>query len=184
MTKPVLTQETVRELLDYDPLTGIFIWKERDPKWFKAGIRNPCKIWNSHYSGNLAGTINSHGYWMVGIKNVKYLAHRLAWLHVHGENPKELDHINQNPLDNRIKNLRVVTHLENGKNQVLRKNNTSGVMGVYWRKDINKWAAQLVIERKVTPLGTYTNMAEAILGEKAWLPPQPRSQGCHDPVEN
>lgn len=112
----MVTQAKVRDVLDYDPDTGIFRWRH-------AGA--------SRKAGAIAGNIMHDGrYIRIGIGGKSYLAHRLAWLYVHGQWPTEIDHINWNGLDNRMVNLRSVTRKQNGLNRGLNKNNTSGAKGV------------------------------------------------------
>jgi len=73
-----------------------------------------------------------------------------------------IDHINGIKDDNRINNLRDVTRSQNHQNRKLAKHNTSGVIGVYWRSDTNKWAAQINSNNKRLVLGCYTNKQDAI----------------------
>jgi hypothetical protein len=121
-----LTAEALRELLDYNPLTGIFIHRKLRP-----GI----------YVGDLCGWRDDLGYIHIRIGVGKlYLAHRLAWLYVHGEWPKsELDHVNGDPSDNRIANLREAEHSQNMWNMVAPKHNTSGRKGVSWDNSRKQW---------------------------------------------
>lgn len=132
-----LTQEIVRELIDYDASTGIPIWKERGVKWFKDGKgrytkeRNQ-KVWNSKFAGTEAlgapkDSGHKHGY----IFSKKYPQHVIIWFWWYGIWPEEIDHENGCPWDNKISNLRNVTHQENCKNQPKRSNNSSGFMGVH-----------------------------------------------------
>ena len=101
-----MTQEYLKSLLDYNPETGKFIWK--------VSKNNRVK------SGSEAGTIQSSGHRSILIDKKDYLAHRLAWLWYYGRWPEDqIDHINHNPDDNRIENLREVSNQENGKNQSL-----------------------------------------------------------------
>ena len=87
-----LTAERLRQLLDYSPETGLFYWR------VKRG---------SVAAGTEAGTWHGNGYRKIHIDGVPHLAHRLAWLYVHGEHPTgEIDHRNGNPADNRISKLR------------------------------------------------------------------------------
>jgi hypothetical protein len=97
-----LTQSRLKELLIYDPDTGIF------------RRRIACGI---AVAGSTPGNINAMGYLDISIGCKRYYAHRLAWLYVYGEWPSlEIDHINCDRLDNRISNLRDVTHHQNMNN--------------------------------------------------------------------
>lgn len=73
----------------------------------------------------------------------------------------EVDHINNNPLDNRRKNLRLCKHSENMGNQVIRKNNTTGFKGVHWYKSRRRWMAHITIEGKFKNLGYFKDITEA-----------------------
>ena len=155
-----LTQKQVKLFLKYNSRTGVFVWKERARKHF------PCiwsyKVWNGRYSGKEAGAMTSDGYRRISINDVRYKAHRLAFLYARGYMPDNVLHEDQNKLNNRIRNLRDDTHKENCRNQVIRKNNTSGATGVYWRKDIEKWASQIMVDGRCIPLGTYKIKADAV----------------------
>ena len=125
----MITQKELKELLHYDPGTGVFVWKN-------------IITANQKKNGDVAGGYDDKGYIKIRINYKHYLAHRLAWLYVYGEWPsKHLDHINRNPSDNRISNLREATHLENNKNASKRKDNTSGYKGVNWHARNKKWIA-------------------------------------------
>lgn len=163
--KKELSQKLVKRFLKYNQRTGIFIWKARARKYFNCD--RSWNRWNNRYAGEKAGSMTSDGYQGISIENVRYKAHRLAFLYVHGYMPKEVLHEDQNPLNNTINNLRDGSHKDNCRNQVKRKNNTSGVTGVYWRKDINKWAAQIMVDGRCIPLGTYTNKAHAVKARKS-----------------
>jgi hypothetical protein len=137
----------VRELFDYDPATGDLIWKIKPAK----------KI----IVGSVVGCIN-HGYKQVKFDNKIYRLHRVIWLWHYGEWPEnEIDHINRIPLDNRIENLRVVTHLENSQNHSIHKDNTSGHTGIDWHKQRHKWQARIRINKKRISLGCYEHFEDA-----------------------
>jgi hypothetical protein len=137
-----LTAERLRYLLAYDSLTGDFTWLR------------PTS--NRVYAGRKAGRLDSHGYVVCGIDGVSYYGHRLAWLHTYGTLPsKSLDHINGNPADNRIVNLREATHAENYQNLGLRKTNTSGFSNVSWSKPHKKWASYIMRDGKKRHLGLF-----------------------------
>lgn len=84
--------------------------------------------------------------------------------------PKDMvvDHINRNPLDNRRINLRVCTMEENNRNLSLRKNNTSGTMGVYYKPDKKNrpWVAQKYYKGAWLPIKLFKTKEEAIAHRK------------------
>lgn len=127
-----LTQEFVRSILDYDPETGIFTWRERPYL--------PQK-WNSRYAGKIAGNITRYGYVRIQIgKGLHYPAHVLAWLHVFGEwLPDGLDHRQGVRGDNRIKELRRADNSDNACNKAMQRNNKSGFVGVHFVQQAGKW---------------------------------------------
>ena len=160
-----LTAEIARELLTYNPNTGKLFWKERSAKYFK-NFKMSRKSWNTQWAGKEALTaITRRKSGQIGrldgrVLNKKYLAHRIAWLIYYGEWPKnEIDHINQDPTDNRIENLRDVTHAENHKNRTLQKNNTTGYVGV--SKHHGKYRARIRINSIEKNLGDYDTVEEA-----------------------
>ena len=121
-----INQEQLKELLHYDPETGVFKWK--DTFGWKAK------------QGTIAGGINGSGYIYIRLKRKKYRAHRLAWLYTYGKFPEDqIDHINRDKTDNRLVNLRAVSGKENSRNQFIPTNNTSGHIGVSWHTKNNRW---------------------------------------------
>lgn len=126
----MLTADRVRKLFDYDPQFGILIWRERPRSDFKTN--RSFNTFNTLRAGKLAGNIDClDGYRKIGIDGRLYRAHRLVWLHVYGAWPTgEIDHINQDKADNRVENLRAVDRQTNARNVPLRKDNTSGHVGI------------------------------------------------------
>lgn len=167
-----VSPEVLRELLRYEPDTGKLFWLERDVDWFTDG-KHPAErranIWNARYAGKEAFTAcNSEGYRFGKVLNDPYKSHRVAWAVFRGEwPPEEIDHINGDRGDNRIVNLRAVTRLENHRNKKKPKNNTSGVIGVSFRKRDQKWKAQIMVKGKHLHLGCFANKADAIAARKA-----------------
>lgn len=152
--KTGLTQQRLQELLDYNADTGVFVWKRR-----RAGMAK---------SGTMAGAVKTGGYVQIMVDGQMYLAHRLAWLYVHGCFPKAMiDHINRDPADNRIANLREASDKQNRENCRLQRNNTTGTAGVYWVKRMSKWQAKIGHNRKRVHLGYFQSEAEAISAVKA-----------------
>tara|TARA_R110000822_G_scaffold281251_1_gene402945 strand:- start:3129 stop:3617 length:489 start_codon:yes stop_codon:yes gene_type:complete len=143
----MITQERLHELLDYDPDTGVFVWRER---------RGAVK------SGTTAGRIHHSGYREISINNKKYLSHRLAWLYVYGAFPDDqIDHINGVKTDNRLVNLRESTNTQNAYNRGLMPNNSTGLKGVCFNKIRNRYQSQIVVNKKVIYLGTFSSPEEA-----------------------
>lgn len=143
-----LTQKRLKELLKYNPLTGVFYWV------------NPQA--NCMHVGDIAGHKDKKGYIYIKVDNVKHGAHRLAWLYMHGVLPEKfIDHKNTNPSDNRIQNLRLATRSQNMMNQLKRKNNTSGIKGVGWDNKVNKWRARCCVNGKRQCVGWFSSLEEA-----------------------
>lgn len=150
----MITQKRLKELLSYDPDTGLFT---------NRNTRGPKAM-----AGCIAGSVDSHGYWQIHTYGKVYRAHRLAWLYVYGEFPAhEIDHINGARLDNRLNNLRSVTRAENSRNQGIRSANTSGVCGVSWYKDAKKWRADIGHKGNQIHLGSFSDKFEAICARKS-----------------
>lgn len=148
--KEDITVEKLKEMLGYDCDTGIFTRLKQD---------NGRK----RFVGKPAGTKTPYGHLVIRIDGGRCMAHRLAWLYVYGVFPKgNIDHINGDPSDNRISNLRDVSQAENLKNQRMRGDNTSGVLGVCWDKSRNKWKAQINVDGKNKGLGRYDSKDDAI----------------------
>lgn len=148
----MITQELLKEKLFYDPETGFFTHR-------KKTIRRQA--------GDIAGR-NVHGYWKVGINKKEYPAHRLAWLYVYGYWPNNLiDHINGNPLDNRIENLRDVTHREN--NQNLSYHRDGKLWGASFHSDRGKWRARVRVDGKDIHLGYFDTELESHEVSKQYL---------------
>ncbi len=143
-----MTQQELHELLDYDPNTGEFRWK--------VSKKHDIKI------GDIAGTFDRRKRRQIVINRKFYKAHRLAWFYVYGVWPKiNLDHINGDPSDNRIANLRECNQAENCQNRALSSNNTTGFMGVSWDKSKNRYAASIKLNRKKIHLGFFDTAHEA-----------------------
>ena len=139
------TAEDVREYLVYDETLGRLRWR----KDFGIGKR----------AGKIAGgDWNNSGriYRRITLKGKAYGEHVLVWALFNGRFPDGvIDHINHNSMDNRIENLRDVSHHTNIKNASLRANNKSGVNGVHFNKKAGKWEAQIRDNYKIVCLGRF-----------------------------
>lgn len=143
MATKILTQDRLKELLHYDPATGVFTWLK------------PCSRFSQVTPGDPAGCVHARGYIHIKVDGVAYKAHRLAWLYTHGRWPEPtIDHINRIKTDNRIANLREVDQLGNMQNKGQYRNNTSGYIGVS-KHSSGKWAAQIQVNRKNRHLGLF-----------------------------
>lgn len=145
--KPLLTQQRLKELLHYDPDTGVFT---RISSRLSTCVNKP------------AGGINYDGYRRIYIDGKSYFAQRLAFLYVHGSwSSFQMDHINGKRDDNRMSNLREATSSENKHNQVLSRKNKSGVKGVGWHRSAKKWQARVMLNGKDKYLGLFKNIEDA-----------------------
>ena len=139
MSSQILTQARLKELFDYDGER--LIWKNSK---------------GSAAAGHVAGYIDSKGYTRIKVGGGRYPGHRLIWLYVYGSWPEnEIDHIDGDPSNNRIENLRDVARSINQRNSKKRANNVSGITGVSWDSFKRKWLAHIKIKGKSINLGCY-----------------------------
>jgi hypothetical protein len=151
----LLPFELANEFLDYNPEIGVLVWKVRDRKHFNND-RN-CNMWNTRYSNTVAGCTRDDKYRMIRVNCERYYAHRLAWLLHYGAWPEnEIDHINNDPADNKIENLREATHAQNQRNMSSHKDSSSKYLGVSWDKKANKWQAKIQVDGTQYYLGYFT----------------------------
>lgn len=144
-----LTHEYVTRVLHYDPLTGIFTWRMSPSRSSKVGARAGYSFTKERYS-------------RITLRGHRYLEHRLAWFWVYGAWPKSvIDHVNGDGFDNRLSNLREATPSQNNFNKPLQKNNTSGVRGVSYNKNSNRWKAVIGVSKKKILLGFFESKEEA-----------------------
>ena len=170
--KDLPTPATLRKLLSYDPDTGLMTWKRRSPEMFTGGKQSAdqnCTRWNARFAGEPAfETVTSLGYFGGRVFGRIYFAHRVAHAIHHGAWPHgQIDHISGVKTDNRIANLRDVSHAENLRNAAMPSTNTSGVCGVSRRKSSGKWTAQIRRNRKQKHLGTFESFDDAVAARKA-----------------
>ncbi len=151
MAKTDLTAARLRELLHYDPETGIFTRKVRTAQRHQVGDRADFVV----KSGGVKG------YHRVTVDSARYLAHRLAWFYVHGEWPlNHIDHLDSDRGNNRIKNLRDATEQLNRENlRRPRRDNSSGYLGVYFHQ--KRWYARVQLHGKLVHQSGHDTPEEA-----------------------
>lgn len=142
-----ITQELVKYLFYYND--GALYWKNSRSTKIKYG--------------DFAGSKDKLGYINIDINNKKHKAHRLVFLYHYGYIPEIVDHINGNPSDNNIENLRAATKSENARNSKMNSNNTTGVKGVIKYKDSGKYGVFVTLNYNRMYLGVYDDLELAEL---------------------
>ena len=141
-----LTQERLRQVLHYDPDTGIFRWK--------VSPSNSVKF------GSIAGCVNTIGYWQISIDNERCLGHRIAWRYMTGNWPiNDIDHKDRDRSNNRWDNLREATRGQNLSNSKSRC--ASGLKGAYYKKHRKKWFSHIRHDGIIYRLGDFDTAEEA-----------------------
>jgi hypothetical protein len=138
-----LTAERLRELLHYDPATGVFTRR--------VALGRRSKV------GDVVGSRTAEGYLDISVNGGRYRAHRLAWLYATGRWPAaDVDHLNGNRADNRFSNLRDVSRAVNLQNRhAPQRNNVSGLLGVAFDAARGKWAAHIKVDGRRRALGRF-----------------------------
>lgn len=142
-----LTYDRLREVLNYDAMTGVFTWRTKTSRKVIVGRE--------------AGTLKPSGYVSIRIDGKAYYAHRLAWCYAYGNWPdEEVDHIDGIKTNNRISNLRQASRKQNMENRV-QPLGASGYRGVCWLEANQKWRATIVHNKKNIYLGLFDTAEEA-----------------------
>jgi hypothetical protein len=148
ISRTSLSQERLREVLEYNPRTGDFTWVS-------------C-AWNKQFRlGKKAGYCCGGNYWVIKVDNQCYFAHRLAWLYMKGEWPIEIDHKNGIKVDNRWKNLR---EADQSQNQANRGKPRAGrqLKGVKLTQ-YGKYEASVTVKNRYIYLGVFSSEEAAHL---------------------
>ncbi len=139
----MITQERLKDVLNYDSESGIFTWKKKTNR--------------NILIGSVAGAGHSGGYITISIDGKRYYAHRLAWLYVYGTWPdSQIDHVDNNKINNKISNLRDVCAGLNSQNKIrCQRNNSTGMLGVARCSNSNKFAAYICTNGSKKYLGIF-----------------------------
>lgn len=143
----MIDQKKLKELLSYDPATGVFTWR--------------VSMNGRTQAGDVAGSFDVNGYRRIGVNRRSHKAHRLAWLYMTGEWPKaEIDHRNGSRADNRWINLRESDPILNAQNQrKAQSDSTTGFLGVSPLK--GRFLARIKAGGKRKNLGTFSTPEQA-----------------------
>lgn len=160
------TQERLRQMLDYNPATGLLFWRERGPEWFTDNERLSAQAqsaaWNGRNAGRQAFTASDgKGYYQGQVDGYHTMAHRVIWAWLHDEWPECIDHIDGDGRNNREANLRSVTRQENCKNMARPKQGLPGVR--FYKK---RWEAYITVNGRSKHLGRFETEVEARLARE------------------
>lgn len=144
----MLTQSRLKELLHYDPETGVWTW-----------LVSPA---NNTPAGDIAGGLDERGYRRIRVDGRKYRASRLSVLYMTGKWPsRHVDHKDTDTKNGRWGNLREATNSQNIANSRVRSDNKSGLKGVHWSKQCEAWRADLGVSGRREYLGLFDCPAAA-----------------------
>lgn len=142
-----LSADQLREIINYDPESGMFTW--RIP-------RRKIRV------GEIAGGVGSYGYWYIRTHGKLYGSHILAWLYMTGEWPSEdIDHRDTDRSNNRWNNLREASRAENLRNARAHRDSKAQFKGICWNKQRSKWVAKICVNYKQINLGLFETPQEA-----------------------
>ena len=144
------TEDDLKASLSYDPRTGVITWLAR-----------------TKFQGQEAGHSTKRGHRTINRKGIGYQTHRIAWLLYYGSWPSAgIDHIDGDPSNNRITNLREAGQEINNKNRKLNQNSSTGIAGVSWCKSANKWRAYINVNKRHLRIGHFESFNDAVAARK------------------
>ena len=168
MLKEHINKEYLQECFSYDKATGDLIWKKRPLTHFKN--KSGMNWFNRRFVDKIAGFAHighksNTKYRAIKINGFNFKLHQVVWIY-HNDiysNKLNIDHIDNNGLNNRIENLRLVSHSINQRNRPLQKSNKTGVNDVNWHKSANKWQVRIKDNNGARlDLGRYCDFDEAV----------------------
>jgi hypothetical protein len=151
----------LRECFLYDAESGFLQWRIRPREHFRnnTGWHN----FNHQFAGCLAGWVKANGRREIKLDGRAYKAARIIWaLHVGHGNFGQIDHIDGNPANNKLSNLRDVTARQNAQNRNVNVPNSSGIRNVTWHKQAKKWWVRITVEGVTRSFGLFDDLDEAV----------------------
>ena len=140
-----MNKDKAHEMFRYDD--GVLYWKFSPNRRIRIG--------------DSVGSKMKSGYLQTGVEKKQWYVHRLIFLYHHGYLPDFVDHVDGNKSNNRIENLRSASSIENQQNRKIGRQNTSGIKGVCWHKQRQKWQARVKINGKQVSAGLFLTLEEA-----------------------
>lgn len=159
---PALLHQFVR----YEAASGKYYWLPRPVSTFKTP--NAAAGFNTIYAGKeVAGRATLRRYRKICIQGRQIAFHRFVWAFHKGVWPSDhIDHINGDPSDNRLENLRVISHSLNMRNRKIDKRNKSGFTGVWLHRDGVRWRATIKVGDNAIHLGLFSTKMDAVEARK------------------
>lgn len=158
-----ITQAMIRSRLLYVHAIGKLVWLARPESDFSS--KNKWSVWNSRYAGTVAGHQDKRGRFCIQIFGKIRKAARITWMYHYGYWPNIIDHIDGDPSNDRIENMRDVTQLENSQNRAISRVSTTGHYGVF--RDAGRFRAQISFRGVKHYLGVFNDIDDAIAARKA-----------------
>lgn len=155
--RPMPDRQVLESLFEYRE--GCLWWKVKPEGYFKDPAYQ--RSWNTKFAGKPAGLHRPDGYVLTMVQGKNVLVHRIIYFLAHGYCPAKVDHVDGNPANNRIENLRAANDSQNCWNMALSSKNTSGIKGVTWHIRDKRWQAQLKINDKMVHLGQFRELEDA-----------------------
>jgi hypothetical protein len=144
----VISQQELKELVEYNPETGVLMWRVARPR---------ADQWSN------VGSLTPQGYLRTSIRGRAYFVHSLIWLYVYGYFPEnDIDHIDRVKTNNCLGNLRVVSKCCSAQNKSVYKNNKSGIKGVHWCNTTQRWRVCIVLSKGQRVIGSFEDFTEAV----------------------
>ena len=144
MADQYLTKDYLNYLFDYK--NGELFWKNKPSKFANIKI------------GQIAGCVGKENYKYVAFNKIRKPIHSIIYCMFFGKFPKIIDHIDGNQTNNKIENLREVTHSQNMLNQKLYKNSKTGYKNITFQKQNKKFVVRIVVNEKRKSFGSYNDI--------------------------